>query len=105
GFVENINLDDADLSTRIGLLSAQAGDPTVEVAEFVAERKHFADGAAKVGVALPKFGAVDVGLFPDRKVGVERLNREAEEVFEPLLQFDCLGKEQARVEGEDGKGE
>ena len=45
------------------MLAAQASDPAVEFFQLVLEREDFACGAAEVGVAFPKFRAVNVGLF------------------------------------------
>src|SRR5882672_2390823 len=63
GFVKGVNLEDADGGAGLGLLPAQAGDPAIQLGEFVAQRQNLSQRAAEVGVVLPEFRAVDVRLF------------------------------------------
>ena len=82
------------------LIAAHAGDPEVEVEEFLAERVDLAELAALLGVALPEFGAELGGLLFDGLRGVHFLDLDAEVGFELRLEFKRLGEEQAGVERE-----
>ena len=75
------------------LVAAHAGDPEVEVEEFLAERVDLAEFAALLRVALPEFGAELGGLLFDRLRGVHFLDLDAEVGFELRLELKRLGEE------------
>jgi len=74
------------------LLAAQASNPAVELGKLVAKRKDFANRAAKVGIVLPEFGAVDVRLLFNRDVRLQGFYLETKEIFEPLFKATVSGK-------------
>ena len=82
------------------LVAAHAGDPEIEVEEFLAERVDLAEFAALLRVALPEFGAVLGGLLFDGLGGEDFLDLDAEMGFELRLEFQRLREEQAGVERE-----
>ena len=82
------------------LVAAHAGDPEIEVEEFLAERVDLAEFAALLRIALPEFGAVLGGLLFDRLGGEDFLDLDAEMGFELRLEFQRLREEQAGVERE-----
>ena len=61
----------------------------------------FAHGAAKVGIALPQFRAVRLGLLFHGQIGNDGFNFPAEEILQALVQFQRFGKEQAGVQCKD----
>ena len=75
------------------LVAAHAGDPEVEVEEFLAERVDLAEFAALLRIALPQFGSVLGGLLFDRLCGVHFLDLDAEVGFELRLEFQRLREE------------
>src|SRR4029077_10507020 len=92
---------DADVGAGVGLLAAQTREPAVQVAELVAQREDLADGAAKVGIALPQLRPVDVGLLGYGNIRFQGFDGQAEEILEALLEGKRLGKKQAGIQGED----
>src|SRR6266498_4843804 len=92
--VKDVYLHDINVGPGVGLLPAQAGNPTIEIRKPVAQRQHFPDRAAQVGLAFPEFRAIDVRLFLHRQVRFERLDAEAEEVLEALFYLEGFGEKQ-----------
>ena len=82
------------------LVAAHAGDPEVEVEEFLAERVDLAEFAALFRITLPEFGAELGGLLFDGLGGEDFLDLDAEMGFELRLEFQRLREEQAGVERE-----
>src|SRR4029079_13551206 len=67
---------------RRRLVAAQAGDPRVHPFERLVQRSDLADGAARVGIALPQPVAVDGGLAGDARP-LEDLDLDAVALLEP----------------------
>ena len=82
------------------LIAAHAGDPEVEVEEFLAERVDLAEFAALLRITLPELGAVLGGLLFDGLRREHFLDPDAEVRLELRLELQGLGEEQAGVQRE-----
>ena len=82
------------------LVTAHAGDPEVEVEEFLSKGVDLAEFAALLRIALPELGSILGGLLFDGLRGEYFLDLDAEVGFELRLELKRLREEQAGVEGE-----
>ena len=64
-----------------------------------------AEGAAEVGLGVPKLRAKLGGLLINGLLGDERFDGDAEAFLDRGLQVECFGEEEAGVDCEDGKNQ
>ncbi len=99
--VELVELQNGGLAARLGLLPTDAGDPDGQLREPLLQRDHLAQRAAEIGRSLPELVAVLGGLLLHRLLGQRPLDRDAEEILQPFLEFHRLREKQPGVERED----
>ena len=76
---------------------------TSSVESFFLQGNDFAQGAAEVGLGVPKLRAELGGLFLHGLLGDERLDGDGEAFLDRGLQVERFGEEQAGVDREDGE--
>lgn len=101
--IEVVELGDFGFFARVVLLAADSGDPDIECGEFFLQGNDFAKGTAEVRLGFPKLGAEVGGLLFDGLLRDERLDGDGEAFLDGSFQLMRFGKEEAGVDGEDGK--
>ena len=103
--IKVVEFDDAGVLSRVILLAAQAGDPDIERGEFFLQRNDLAERTAQVRLGFPKLGTEFGGLLGDRLLGVQGFDGNSEAFLDLGLQLQRFGKQEAGVDGENGKAE
>ena len=85
------------------MLTADSGDPDIERGEFFLQGNDLAEGAAEVGLGVPKLRAKLGGLLIDGLLGDERLDGDAEAFLDGGFQVERFREEEASVDREDGE--
>lgn len=101
--IEVVEFGDFGFFARVVLLTADSGDPDIECGEFFLKGNDLAEGAAEVGLGVPKLRTKLGGLLIDGLLGDERLDGDAEAFLDGGFQVERFREEEASVDREDGE--
>ena len=101
--IEVVEFQDAGLIARLALLPAEAGDPDSELLELPFQRLDLSQCAAEIGFRLPQLRAEFGGLLLGCLLGNQRLDLNAEALFDAPLQFVGLREKQLCIESKNGQ--